>query len=220
MLQAEGLVKSYGNLTILKSVSLNIQAGEIVSIVGSSGAGKTTLLSLLGTLAKPDSGTIAFEGTILNTLNNRKLAAFRNLNLGFIFQFYQLLPEFTALENVMMPALIAGISKSEAQKKAKALLLELGLEQRSLNKPSALSGGEQQRVAVARALVNAPKIIFADEPSGNLDSLNAQKLHDLFFELRQKYGFTFVIVTHNTELAARADRQIQLIDGQIAGSVN
>jgi lipoprotein-releasing system ATP-binding protein len=148
------------------------------------------------------------------------LAAFRNLNLGFIFQFYQLLPEFTALENVMMPALIAGISKSEAQKKAKALLQELGLEQRSLNKPSALSGGEQQRVAVARALVNAPKIIFADEPSGNLDSLNAQKLHDLFFELRQKYGFTFVIVTHNTELAARADRQIQLIDGQIAGSVN
>jgi len=220
MLQAEGLVKSYGNLTILKSVSLHIQAGEIVSIVGSSGAGKTTLLSLLGTLAKPDSGTIAFEGTILNTLNNRKLAAFRNLNLGFIFQFYQLLPEFTALENVMMPALIAGISKSEAQKKAKALLQELGLEQRSLNKPSALSGGEQQRVAVARALVNAPKIIFADEPSGNLDSLNAQKLHDLFFELRQKYGFTFVIVTHNTELAARADRQIQLIDGQIAGSVN
>ena len=215
MLQAEGLVKSYGNLTILKSVSLHIQAGEIVSIVGSSGAGKTTLLSLLGTLAKPDSGTIAFEGTILNTLNNRKLAAFRNLNLGFIFQFYQLLPEFTALENVMMPALIAGISKSEAQKKAKALLQELGLEQRSLNKPSALSGGEQQRVAVARALVNAPKIIFADEPSGNLDSLNAQKLHDLFFELRQKYGFTFVIVTHNTELAARADRQIQLIDGQI-----
>jgi len=220
MLQAEGLVKSYGNLTILKSVSLHIQAGEIVSIVGSSGAGKTTLLSLLGTLAKPDSGTIAFEGTVLNTLNNRKLAAFRNLNLGFIFQFYQLLPEFTALENVMMPALIAGISKSEAQKKAKALLQELGLEQRSLNKPSALSGGEQQRVAVARALVNAPKIIFADEPSGNLDSLNAQKLHDLFFELRQKYGFTFVIVTHNTELAARADRQIQLIDGQIAGSVN
>ena len=220
MLQAEGLVKSYGNLTILKSVSLHIQAGEIVSIVGSSGAGKTTLLSLLGTLAKPDSGTIAFEGTVLNTLNNRKLAAFRNLNLGFIFQFYQLLPEFTALENVMMPALIAGISKSEAQKKAKALLQELGLEQRSLNKPSALSGGEQQRVAVARALVNAPKIIFADEPSGNLDSLNAQKLHDLFFELRQKYGFTFVVVTHNTELAARADRQIQLIDGQIAGSVN
>ena len=220
MLQAEGLVKSYGNLTILKSVSLHIQAGEIVSIVGSSGAGKTTLLSLLGTLAKPDSGTIAFEGTVLNTLNNRKLAAFRNLNLGFIFQFYQLLPEFTALENVMMPALIAGISKSDAQKKAKALLQELGLEQRSLNKPSALSGGEQQRVAVARALVNAPKIIFADEPSGNLDSLNAQKLHDLFFELRQKYGFTFVIVTHNTELAARADRQIQLIDGQIAGSVN
>jgi lipoprotein-releasing system ATP-binding protein len=216
ILTANQIQKQYGAVRVLKSVSCTIHAGEVVSIVGSSGAGKTTLLSILGTLELPDAGSVQMEGVNLCSLNSKKLAAFRNANMGFVFQFYQLLPEFTALENVMMPALIGGKSKSQSKNRAEELLSELGLGERLLHKPSMLSGGEQQRVAVARALINKPKLIFADEPSGNLDSATAHKLHDLFFDLRNKYGYTFVIVTHNTELAARADRTIKLIDGAIA----
>lgn len=216
MLIAHQLQKHYADVKVLKSVSCTINAGEIVSIVGSSGAGKTTLLSILGTLEIPDAGYVEMDGINLSSLSSKKLAAFRNLNMGFVFQFYQLLPEFTAVENVMMPALIGGVNQHQAQVRAEALLNELGLGARLLHKPSMLSGGEQQRIAVARALINKPKLIFADEPSGNLDSATAHKLHDLFFELRNKYGYTFVIVTHNPELAARADRTIKLVDGAIA----
>ncbi len=213
MLEVKGIRKKYGPLEVLKGIDLTIQKGEVVSIVGSSGAGKTTLLQLMGTLDKPDSGTITLNGVNPFTLSNNKLAQFRNTQIGFIFQFHQLLPEFTALENVMLPALIGGKKKSEIEKDALLLLNRLGLSGREKHLPSALSGGEQQRVAVARALINKPQLVFADEPSGNLDSQNATALHQLFFELRDEFNQTFVIVTHNNELAKMADRMITISDG-------
>lgn len=213
ILEAKGLFKSYGTLPILKGIDLEISSGEIVSIVGASGAGKTTLLQILGTLDKPDSGELLIAGTNPLLLNSTKLAAFRNQNIGFIYQFHQLLPEFTAAENVAIPALIKGESMRTAKEKAIQLLERLGLGERVEHKPSELSGGEQQRVSVARALINEPKIIFADEPSGNLDSKNSRELHDLFFELRNEFGQTFVIVTHNEELAKMTDRTLHITDG-------
>lgn len=213
MLEVKGIRKKYGPLEVLKGIDLTIQKGEVVSIVGSSGAGKTTLLQLMGTLDKPDSGTVTLNGVNPFTLSNNKLAQFRNSQIGFIFQFHQLLPEFTALENVMLPALIGGKKKSEIEKDALLLLNRLGLSGREKHLPSALSGGEQQRVAVARALINKPQLVFADEPSGNLDSQNATALHQLFFELRDEFNQTFVIVTHNNELAKMADRMITISDG-------
>ncbi len=215
MLVARGIRKKYGQLDALKGIDLEIQSGEIVSIVGSSGAGKTTLLQILGTLDQPDSGTLTLNGTNPFSLNSKGLAAFRNQKIGFIFQFHQLLPEFTALENVVMPALIGGKGMEESKERAKQLLDKLGLRDRESHQPSALSGGEQQRVAVARALMNKPDIIFADEPSGNLDSKNAAELHQLFFDLRDEFGQTFVIVTHNTLLAEMADRSIVMADGSL-----
>lgn len=215
MLKAVGLQKKYGQLDVLKGIDLEIASGEIVSIVGSSGAGKTTLLQLLGTLDKPDSGMVELDGVNPFTLSSKELARFRNTQIGFVFQFHQLLPEFTALENVMMPALINGVSKQDAQQRAMELLNQLGLADRASHQPSALSGGEQQRVAVARALVNKPKVVFADEPSGNLDSKNAKELHQLFFDLRRDMGQTFVIVTHNSQLAEMADRTLTMQDGLI-----
>lgn len=215
MLRAEHLTKKYGDLAVLKGVSLEIQAGEVVSIVGSSGAGKTTLLQLLGTLEKPDQGELFIEGVNPFLLNAKKLAEFRNQSIGFIFQFHQLLPEFTALENAILPALIGGKSTSEAKKSASELFDLLGITHRMDHKPSELSGGEQQRVAVARALINRPKVIFADEPSGNLDSVNSTELHNLFFDLRDRFNQTFVIVTHNDSLAAMADRKLVMRDGLI-----
>jgi lipoprotein-releasing system ATP-binding protein len=215
MLVAKGIRKKYGQLDVLKGIDLEIQSGEIVSIVGSSGAGKTTLLQILGTLDQPDSGTLTLNGTNPFSLNSKGLAAFRNQKIGFIFQFHQLLPEFTALENVVMPALIGGKGMEESKERAKQLLDKLGLRDRESHQPSALSGGEQQRVAVARALMNKPDIIFADEPSGNLDSKNAAELHQLFFDLRDEFGQTFVIVTHNTLLAEMADRSIVMADGSL-----
>lgn len=215
MITARALTRKFGELEILKGVDLNINKGEIVSIVGSSGAGKTTLLSILGTLDRATSGELLFEGQNLMQLNDRKLAAFRNQRIGFVFQFHQLLPEFTALENIIIPALIAKTKRKEAEARAMELLELLQLSGRAQHKPSALSGGEQQRVAVARALINNPSIILADEPSGNLDSKNANDLHNLFFTLREKYGQTFVIVTHNQELAKMADRSIVMSDGKI-----
>lgn len=215
MLIAKGLTKSYGQLQVLKGIDLVIQQGEVVSIVGSSGAGKTTLLQLLGTLDSPDSGTVLLNDINPFALSSNGLAEFRNAQIGFVFQFHQLLPEFTAIENVMMPALIGGKSKSEVQSRASFLLERLGLKDRMAHQPAALSGGEQQRVAVARALMNQPQIIFADEPSGNLDSKNAAELHELFFQLREEFGQTFVIVTHNQELAKMADRSIVMADGKL-----
>lgn len=217
MLVAKGLHKKYGQLDVLKGIDLEIQAGEIVSIVGSSGAGKTTLLQLLGTLDQPDSGIITIQHKNPFSLSSNELARFRNQHIGFIFQFHQLLPEFNALENVIMPALIGGANISDAKKRGNELLERLGLVDRALHQPNALSGGEQQRVAVARALMNKPDIIFADEPSGNLDSKNATELHQLFFDLRKEFGQTFVIVTHNNQLAAMADRTITMVDGNLAG---
>jgi lipoprotein-releasing system ATP-binding protein len=214
MLFAKGIEKKYGQLEILKGVDLRINSGEIVSIVGSSGAGKTTLLQILGTLDRPDSGMLEIAGVNPFKLNSKELSHFRNRSLGFIFQFHQLLPEFNALENVMLPALIGGKSKKEAEILARPLLNRLGIEDRSEHKPSELSGGEQQRVAVGRALVNNPKIIFADEPSGNLDTKNARELHELFFQLRDEFKQTFVIVTHNEELAQMADRSLVMRDGR------
>ena len=217
MIQAKKLYKKYGDLEVLKDINLNIQQGEVVSIVGPSGAGKTTLLQLLGTLDK--ASNTDYELTINNTdlkkLNDKELSAFRNNNIGFIFQFHQLLPEFTALENVAIPAYIRGMNKKNADKKAAELLELLGLKERMHHKPSQLSGGEQQRVAVARALINNPSVIMADEPSGNLDSENAKQLHELFFKLRDKFNQTFVIVTHNEELAEMSDRKILMRDGRI-----
>lgn len=213
MLKATGIHKKYGQLDVLKGIDLEIAAGEIVSIVGSSGAGKTTLLQLLGTLDRPDSGNITLNGVNPFQLSSRDLATFRNQQIGFIFQFHQLLPEFTALENVMMPALIGGRPTSDSKKRALELLDRLGLSERSGHQPSALSGGEQQRVAVARSLMNNPQVIFADEPSGNLDSKNATELHRLFFDLRADMGQTFVIVTHNNQLAEMADRTLVMSDG-------
>ena len=215
MLKATDLTKSYGSLQILKGINLSVEQGEIVSIVGSSGAGKTTLLQLLGTLEKPDSGIITIDGINPFTLSSRKLSEFRNTQIGFIFQFHQLLPEFTAIENACLPALIKGISLSEAKKEASSLLDMLGLTSRINHKPSELSGGEQQRVAVARSLINRPKVIFADEPSGNLDSANSQELHKLFFDLREEFNQTFVIITHNEILANMADKKLVMMDGKL-----
>jgi lipoprotein-releasing system ATP-binding protein len=215
MISGTNIYKSINGLEILKGVSLEIRQGEVVSIVGSSGAGKTTLLTILGTLDRPTAGTVIIDQEEVSAMNDKKLAAFRNRNIGFVFQFHQLLPEFTALENVCIPALIARESKKEAEKKAGELLEMLNLKSRIHHKPSELSGGEQQRVAVARALINNPKVIFADEPSGNLDSKNAEELHELFFRLRDEFRQTFVIVTHNTNLARMADRTLTMRDGQI-----
>jgi lipoprotein-releasing system ATP-binding protein len=215
MVSGLGIHKNYGDLEILKGVNISIAEAEIVSIVGSSGAGKTTLLTILGTLDRPTAGNVIIDGEDVSKLSDRKLAAFRNRNIGFVFQFHQLLPEFTALENVAMPALIAGQSMKEARRRASELLDLLALSDRADHKPSALSGGEQQRVAVARALVNRPKVVFADEPSGNLDSVNAEELHRLFFKLRESLKQTFVIVTHNHELAKMADRMLTMRDGVI-----
>ena len=215
MITANNIHKSYGSLHVLKGISLEIKKGEIVSIVGASGAGKTTLLQIIGTLDNADSGDIKIDNTNICTLSEKKLSGFRNRQIGFVFQFHHLLPEFTALENVCLPAFIAGKSKTEAEKKAKELLDFLGLNERISHKPSELSGGEQQRVAVARALINSPSVIFADEPSGNLDSSSAKELHTLFFTLREKYKQTFVIVTHNEELADMANRKLVMKDGLI-----
>jgi len=213
MITTKNIHKSYGNLNVLKGIDIEIKKGEIVSIVGASGAGKTTLLHILGTLDKADSGTIEINKTIIQNLNDRKLSEFRNKHIGFVFQFHHLLPEFTALENVCIPAYIAKISRKEAESKAKEILSLLNLSDRIAHKPSELSGGEQQRVAVARALINNPSIILADEPSGNLDSQSAKDLHQLFFSLRDKLNQTFVIVTHNTEFADMADRKLTIKDG-------
>ena len=218
MIRATQIHKYYGDLQVLKGVNLHIKPGEIVSIVGASGAGKTTLLQLLGTLDKPSiqsESSITIDGTDILKLNDKELSKFRNLNLGFIFQFHQLLPEFSALENVCIPAFIANKNKVETETEAKRLLDYLGLKDRIHHKPNELSGGEQQRVAVARALINKPKIIFADEPSGNLDTQSAEHLHQLFFKLRDEFGQTFVIVTHNEELADMADRKLVMKDGNI-----
>jgi lipoprotein-releasing system ATP-binding protein len=218
MISAKNIHKQINGLQILKGVDLEIKQGEIVSIVGSSGAGKTTLLTLLGTLDRPTQGSVFINEVEVSKLNDKKLAAFRNQNIGFVFQFHQLLPEFTALENICIPALIANKTKKESEKRAFELLELFSLAPRANHKPSELSGGEQQRVAVARALINNPKVIFADEPSGNLDSVNAQELHKLFFQLRKDLNQTFVIVTHNADLAKMADRTLLMQDGRIVSA--
>ncbi|MCF8220338.1 MAG: ABC transporter ATP-binding protein [Crocinitomicaceae bacterium] len=215
MLNAVNLTKKYGELEILKGISLEVNAGEIVSIVGSSGAGKTTLLQILGTLDRPDEGTFTIDGVNPFSLSQRELAKFRNQKIGFVFQFHQLLPEFDAIENIMIPAMIQGISKKEAREKAYLLLEKVGLQDRASHRPNEISGGEQQRIAVCRALVNQPNIVFADEPSGNLDSKNANELHELFFKLREELNQSFVIVTHNQELAQQADRMLRMQDGKM-----
>ncbi len=215
MLNATNITKSYGELQILKGVDLSVHKGEIVSIVGASGAGKSTLLHIIGTLDKQDKGEISINDIDISSLSSKNLSNFRNINIGFIFQFHHLLPEFTALENICIPAYIAKKSKVETEKKALELLEILGLTDRAHHKPSALSGGEQQRVAVARALINKPALILADEPSGNLDSQHAKELHQLFFDLRDKFNYTFIIVTHNEDLANMADRKITMKDGLI-----
>ncbi len=215
MIEIKDLRKSFGKLEVLRGVDLSIGRGETISIVGPSGAGKTTLLQLIGTLDRPDSGSIRYDGTELTTMNAANLANFRNKHIGFVFQFHQLLPEFTALENITIPALIAGESQSVATKKAIELLKLMGLEERAHHKPSQMSGGENQRVAVARALINRPDVILADEPSGSLDSRNKEELHKLFFDLRDRFGQTFIIVTHDEELAKLTDRTIRMVDGVI-----
>ena len=213
MIEIKNITKSFGSLEVLKGIDLTIGKGEVVSIVGPSGAGKTTLLQIIGTLDRPNTGTVLIDGIDVTKLNQKKLSDFRNQRLGFVFQFHQLLPEFTALENIMIPAFIAGKSKKEAKARAEELLQFMGLSERASHKPAELSGGEKQRVAVARALVNSPAVILADEPSGSLDSQNKQELHQLFFDLRDKYGQTFVIVTHDEELATLTDRTIHMRDG-------
>ena len=217
MIEIKGVTKSFGSLQVLKGIDLCIEKGEIVSIVGPSGAGKTTLLQILGTLDKPDSGSVVVDGIETSTLSTNKLSEFRNRHLGFVFQFHQLLPEFTAIENIMIPAYIAGMKPKEARNRAEELLAFMGLSDRATHKPNELSGGEKQRVAVARALMNNPSVILADEPSGSLDSKNKEELHKLFFELRDKFGQTFVIVTHDETLATLTDRTIHLKDGRIVG---
>ena len=214
MIQATNIVKRFGDLEVLRGVNLTVKSGEIVSIVGASGAGKTTLLQILGTLDVPDSGEVSVDGESTSGLSRRELSAFRNAHMGFVFQFHRLLPEFNALENVLMPAWISGAPQRESRERAAQLLDDLGLGHRLDHNPSELSGGEQQRVAVARALMNQPSVLLADEPSGNLDSENAAKLHDLFFELRERHGQTIVLVTHNEQLAQRADRMLRMADGQ------
>jgi len=220
MIQATDIVKSYGSLQVLKGVNLEINQGEIVSIMGDSGAGKTTLLQILGTLEKPESGKLLINDTPVLSLSEKKLSRFRNEHIGFIFQFHHLLPEFTALENVCIPGFIAKKNKAETEKRAKELLDFLGLSERLGHKPSAMSGGEQQRVAVARALVNNPSVVLADEPTGNLDSKNAEELHRLFFELRKEFNNTFVVITHNPELANLADRKLKMADGVLLSNTS
>ena len=214
MIRVEHLYKSYGTLEVLKDINMHVSQGEVVSIVGASGAGKTTLLQIIGTLDRADRGSVFVKETDVTHLSERELARFRNRHIGFVFQFHNLLPEFTALENVCMPALIAGKGREEAEAEALPILEFLNLRERAGHKPSALSGGEQQRVAVARALVNHPDVVLADEPSGNLDSVHARELHELFFQLRDRYRQTFVIVTHNRELAEMSDRQVTIKDGR------
>lgn len=215
MIEIKDLRKKFGNLEVLKGVNLKIEKGEVISIIGPSGAGKTTLLQLIGTLDKPTSGTILFNGEDLSKMGSNKLSTFRNKHIGFVFQFHQLLPEFTALENITIPALIAGRRRKEAEAEAMELLRIMGLEERADHKPSELSGGENQRVAVARALINHPDVILADEPSGSLDSKNKEELHRLFFSLRDKFGQTFIIVTHDEGLASYTDRTIKMVDGVV-----
>lgn len=216
MIRIENLTKSFGNLQVLKGVSLEVKKGEVISIIGPSGAGKTTLLQLIGTLDKPSSGKIYFNGEELSRMSNKRLATFRNRHIGFVFQFHQLLPEFTALENIIIPALIAGRDRKETEKEALELLKIMKLEERANHKPAEMSGGESQRVAVARALINKPDVILADEPSGSLDSKNKEELHNLIFDLRNRFGQTFIIVTHDEKLASFTDRTIRMVDGCIA----
>lgn len=216
MIRIENLTKQFGDLQVLKGVNLEVKHGEVISIVGPSGAGKTTLLQLIGTLDKPSGGKIFFNEEELSRMSNKRLATFRNKHIGFVFQFHQLLPEFTALENIIIPALIAGRDRKEAEKEALELLKIMKLEERANHKPAEMSGGENQRIAVARALINHPDIILADEPSGSLDSKNKEELHKLFFDLRDKFGQTFIIVTHDETLASYTDRTIRMVDGVIA----
>lgn len=220
MIRLRNITKNFDALQVLKGIDLDIQKGEIVSIVGPSGAGKTTLLQIMGTLDKADNGSVVIDGEDIGKLSQKKIAEFRNKHIGFVFQFHQLLPEFNALENVMIPAFIAGTGTKEARKRAMELLQFMGLEDRANHKPNELSGGEKQRVAVARALMNRPAVVMADEPSGSLDSQNKEELHRLFFELRKAYGQTFVIVTHDESLAAMTDRTIHIIDGKIEGTTS
>lgn len=215
MLEIKDIHKSYGSLQVLKGVDLNVERGKLVTIVGASGAGKSTLLHIMGTIDRADRGEVIIEGQNVSLLKDKQLSEFRNKHIGFVFQFHHLLPEFDALENVCIPAYINGKSKKDAEKRAKELLAFLGLESRLKHKPSELSGGEQQRVAVARALVNSPSLVLADEPSGNLDSVNSRELHQLFFDLRDEFKQTFVIVTHNNELADISDRKINMVDGRV-----
>lgn len=215
MIKLEGITKSFGSLQVLKGIDLEINKGEIISIVGPSGAGKTTLLQIMGTLDEPDAGVVQIDGTMVSRMKEKELSAFRNKNIGFVFQFHQLLPEFTALENVMIPALIAGVSSKEAHERAMKILDFMGLVDRASHKPNELSGGEKQRVAVARALINDPAVILADEPSGSLDTHNKEDLHQLFFDLRDRLGQTFVIVTHDEGLAKITDRTVHVVDGMI-----
>lgn len=214
MIQAEGIEKSFGTLKVLKGIDFSAGKSEVVSIMGASGAGKSTLLQILGTLSTPDAGSLVIDGTDVLQLKGKAMAEFRNRKIGFVFQFHHLLPEFTALENVMIPAFIAGCSRKDAEAAAKSLLADLGLAERFAHKPSELSGGEQQRVAIARALINNPSVLFADEPSGNLDSKTKEELHKLFFSLRDKYGQTIIIVTHDPDLAKMCDRSLYMVDGQ------
>lgn len=215
MIHLEGITKSFGSLQVLKGIDLEITQGEVVSIVGPSGAGKTTLLQIMGTLDSPDAGMINIDGTNVSRMKEKELSAFRNKHIGFVFQFHQLLPEFTALENVIIPAFIAGVPPKEASMRAMEILDFMGLKERASHKPNELSGGEKQRVAVARALINQPAVILADEPSGSLDSHNKEELHQLFFDLRNRFGQTFVIVTHDEALAKITDRTIYMVDGNI-----
>ena len=215
MIKLEGITKSFGSLQVLKGIDLEINKGEIISIVGPSGAGKTTLLQIMGTLDEPDAGVVQIDGTMVSRMKEKELSAFRNKNIGFVFQFHQLLPEFTALENVMIPALIAGVSSKEAHERAMKILDFMGLVDRASHKPNELSGGEKQRVAVARALINDPAVILADEPSGSLDTHNKEDLHQLFFDLRDRLGQTFVIVTHDEGLTKITDRTVHIVDGMI-----